>query len=184
MYDENGDGYISRDELARMLVILCPPEQSQGLWHADSVFVSMDTDGDGRISYDEFKVCAIVCDCVCMILRFVFLAKSCVRVYLWLCLSRVCAYVSPRRVKAGIARDGQLASMFLSPMTPRPSGHPSPFPPSPRTASDSTATASPALTPMLMPVQAAAVGLSVPVSEGGPLSKPAALKRPREEEEE
>lgn len=57
MYDDDDSGYISRDELARVLGALpedyLPADISQE--KMDEIFEHFDTDSDGRISYQEFK---------------------------------------------------------------------------------------------------------------------------------
>nr|ADV78070.1 calcium- and calmodulin-dependent protein kinase [Phaeoceros laevis] len=58
MYDTDGSGFISRDELAAMLRALpevyLPPDITEP-GKLDEIFDQMDTDNDGRVSFDEFK---------------------------------------------------------------------------------------------------------------------------------
>nr|ADV78071.1 calcium- and calmodulin-dependent protein kinase [Nothoceros aenigmaticus] len=58
MYDADGSGFISRDELAVMLRALpemyLPPDVTEP-GKLDEIFDQMDADNDGRVSLDEFK---------------------------------------------------------------------------------------------------------------------------------
>ena len=59
MYDEDGNGFITRDELARMLPVLMPADEPKLSDHAmrlEAVFDQMDANMDGKISLEEFKV--------------------------------------------------------------------------------------------------------------------------------
>ena len=54
-YDTNGDGGIDADELKRILAdAFVGTDQSRGYW-VSGVFVRMDENRDGMISFDEFS---------------------------------------------------------------------------------------------------------------------------------
>lgn len=57
MYDHDDSGYISKDELARVLAALPEDYLPADISHAtmDDIFELFDTDSDGRISYHEFR---------------------------------------------------------------------------------------------------------------------------------
>ncbi|XP_024537988.1 calcium and calcium/calmodulin-dependent serine/threonine-protein kinase [Selaginella moellendorffii] len=58
MYDSDGSGYISKDELASMLRALpeeCLPGDITEPGKLDEMFDRMDANSDGRVSFDEFK---------------------------------------------------------------------------------------------------------------------------------
>ena len=56
IYDMDNDGYISPGELYQVVSLMCgknlTPAQAQQL--VDHTFMMCDTDGDGRISFQEF----------------------------------------------------------------------------------------------------------------------------------
>jgi Ca2+-binding EF-hand superfamily protein len=56
-YDENGDGMITAEELYRALRRLLPRKEQGDLTvqKCSEMIAAMDKDGDGRISFDEFK---------------------------------------------------------------------------------------------------------------------------------
>ncbi|MCO5569609.1 hypothetical protein L7F22_023325 [Adiantum nelumboides] len=58
MYDTDGSGYISRDELASMFRALPEvylPGDIAEPGKLDEMFERMDTNNDGRVSFEEFK---------------------------------------------------------------------------------------------------------------------------------
>lgn len=63
VYDSDNNGYITQDELSRVLgVIATDDERSEAekATQLQRVFEAMDLNGDGKISYEEFKV-RLVC---------------------------------------------------------------------------------------------------------------------------
>ncbi|KAJ8599335.1 hypothetical protein CTAYLR_005323 [Chrysophaeum taylorii] len=61
LFDADGDGYVGRDELRSCLAAVFRVVEANGAAPddlaaatADTIFAKVDTDGDGRVSYDEF----------------------------------------------------------------------------------------------------------------------------------
>jgi len=56
VFDRNGDGQIDRDEMLSIMKIYGMPTE-----HLDSIMYEADSDGDGRIDFEEFrKVCSLL----------------------------------------------------------------------------------------------------------------------------
>ena len=51
MFDKNGDGFISVDELRHVMTSLGEPMTIE---EAEECIREVDTDGDGRVNYEEF----------------------------------------------------------------------------------------------------------------------------------
>lgn len=64
VYDIDGNGFITRDELSNVLMVLAPDDEtprSDQPARLEAVFEAMDTNMDGLISYEEFRVCSCSC---------------------------------------------------------------------------------------------------------------------------
>jgi Ca2+-binding EF-hand superfamily protein len=56
VYDLNGDKYISKEELHSILSVVHPELNSKMLTEkSDELFVKMDTEGKGKITFEQFK---------------------------------------------------------------------------------------------------------------------------------
>ena len=91
VFDKDGDGYITKDELRKVMSLLNEKLTDAEL---DEMILEADEDGDGRVNYEG--ACAIVMRIkICHKLHFLHLGNSCVIVI----LRKICLFIFNFRQK-------------------------------------------------------------------------------------